>query len=124
MAGANPPNVLVEPRNVPVPSSASTPDAEMHGPATYEQNLYYDARSLHLLQQNVEVSFAQEKLVRPPRLSDWKRSYDSESMKIRPGTSLRVKCKNSDKLLTQRMKGGLLHYPTGSACLLTVCEMS
>ena len=43
MAGANPPNVLVDPRNVPVPSSASTPDAEMHGPAIYEQNLYYDA---------------------------------------------------------------------------------
>ena len=60
MAGANPPNVLVDPPNVPVPSSASTPDAEMHGPATYEQNLYYDARSLHLQQQNVEVSFAGE----------------------------------------------------------------
>ena len=60
MAGANPPNVLVDPRNVPVPSSASTPDAEMYGPATYEQNLYYDARSLHLQQQNVEVSFAGE----------------------------------------------------------------
>ena len=32
----------------------------MYGPATYEQNLYYDARSLHLQQQNVEVSFAGE----------------------------------------------------------------
>ena len=60
MAGANPPNVLVDPRNVPVPSTASTPDTEMHGRATYEQNLCYDARSLHLLQQNVEVSFAGE----------------------------------------------------------------
>ena len=59
MAGANPPTDLVDPRNVPVPSTASTPDAEMHGPPTYEQNLYYDARSLHLMQQNVEVSFAE-----------------------------------------------------------------
>ena len=60
MAGANPPTDLVDPRNVPVPSTASTPDAEMHGPPTIEQNMYYDARSLHLMQQNVEVSFAGE----------------------------------------------------------------
>ena len=60
MAGANPSTALVDPRNVPVPSTASTPDEEMHGPPTFEQNMYYDARSLHLMQQNVEVSFAGE----------------------------------------------------------------
>ena len=60
MAGANPPTALVDPGNVPVPSTASTPDEEMHGPPTFEQNMYYDARSLHLMQQNVEVSFAGE----------------------------------------------------------------
>ena len=60
MAGAAPSTTLVDPGNVPVPSTASTPDEEMHGPPTLEQNMYFDTRSLLLMQQNVEVSLAGE----------------------------------------------------------------
>ena len=57
MAGVATPTTLVDPRNVPVPL---TPDTEMHGPPTAEQSAYIDARSLHLYQQNVEISNAGE----------------------------------------------------------------
>ena len=43
-----------------MPSTASTADEEIHGLPTLEQNIYVDARSLHLMQQNAEVSFAGE----------------------------------------------------------------
>ena len=60
MAGAALSTALVDPRNIPVPTTASPPDVEMHGPPTLEQNTFVDARSLHLMQQNVEVSYAGE----------------------------------------------------------------
>ena len=60
MAGAAPSTALVDPRNIPVPSTSSTPDAEMRGPPTLEQSMFVDARSLHLMQQNMEVSYAGE----------------------------------------------------------------
>ena len=64
MAGVATPTTLVDPRNVPVPLTPDTemhgPDAEMHGPPTAEQSAYIDARSLHLYQQNVEISNAGE----------------------------------------------------------------
>ena len=59
MAGASPPTALVDPRNVPVPSSASTPDVEMHGPSAMPST-FVDARTLNMMQQNVEVSYAGE----------------------------------------------------------------
>ena len=64
MAGTATPTTLVDPRNVPVPLTPDAemygPDAEMHGPPTAEQSAYIDARSLHLYQQNVEISNAGE----------------------------------------------------------------
>ena len=110
MAGANPPNVLVDPRNVPVPSTASTPDTEMHGPATYEQNLYYDARSLHLLQQNVEVSFAGEARFR---------EYEDSARNIVMGEVQELR-----QVADAAHEGRIAALSNGSACSLTVCEMS
>ena len=42
-----------------MPSTASTPDVELHGAST-ENTAYVDARSLNFMQQNVEVSYAGE----------------------------------------------------------------
>ena len=63
MALALPNAAVVPPHNIPVPSGpslASTPGVDMHGPMTEEQAMYVDARSLTLMQQNVEISHAGE----------------------------------------------------------------